>query len=58
MTSKKEKTVLIQARIPLSLAKKLEERMQIEMCSMSDVVRRALAFTEIYYAKMSVKKVH
>jgi hypothetical protein len=49
--SKKEKTVLVQARIPVSLFKTLEARTAEELCSMADLVRRAIIFTEENRAK-------
>ena len=55
MAIKREKTFLVQARIPASMFDVLERRAVEEMCSIADLVRRAIAFTEANRADL-VKK--
>lgn len=56
MAIKKEKTVLVQARIPASLHKVLEQRAGEEIVSIADLVRRAILFTEDQRAKKGKSK--
>lgn len=51
MAIKKEKTVLVQTRIPASLHKVLEQRAAEEIVSVAALVRRAILFTEENRAK-------
>lgn len=51
-----EKTALVQARIPVSVFKTLEARCLEEMCSMADLVRRAILFTEANRANKGKNK--
>jgi len=56
MAIKKEETMLVQTRIPVSFGRVLEARAAEEMCSMADLLRRALALMESMRAPKNKKK--